>query len=114
MTKVIHIKDTPKGYKTNNQYVYIGRAGKGESGYFGNPFSLKDCLDREDCLEKFKKYFYVRIDNDKEYLERVLELKNKTLVCFCSPQSCHGGIISEFLNKRATDEKINNVPVIIN
>lgn len=26
--------------------VYIGRAGKGQDGYFGNPFRLKQDMDR--------------------------------------------------------------------
>ena len=99
MTRVIHIKDTPSNYKENKEYVYIGRAGKGESGYFGNPFPLKNYKNRVECMEAFKKYFYDRIENDEEYRNKIMELKDKILVCFCAPQLCHGNLIVEYLNK---------------
>lgn len=99
MTKVIHIRNTPPKYKENPEYVYIGRAGKGEEGYFGNPFPLKDYNNRQECMNAFKAYFYDRLKNDKEYSEKILLLKDKTLVCFCSPQMCHGDAIAEYLDK---------------
>ena len=40
--------------------VYIGRAGKGQDGYFGNPFRLKQDMDRGGTLAGFREYFYRR------------------------------------------------------
>lgn len=37
--------------------VYIGRAGKGQDGYFGNPFRLKQDMDRGGTLAGFREYF---------------------------------------------------------
>ena len=34
--------------------VYIGRAGKGQDGYFGNPFRLKQDMDRGGTLAGFR------------------------------------------------------------
>jgi len=102
LTKVIHIKDTPPKYKENKDYVYIGRPGKGEEGYFGNPFSLKDYKNREECMEAFKGYFYKRLDDDEEYKSKILELKDKILVCFCKVNKnvmCHGDVFVAFLDK---------------
>jgi hypothetical protein len=76
--------------------VYIGRAGKGQSGYYGNPFSTGN---REKDIESYRSYFYNRMKNDKEFLTRILQLKGKRLGCFCKPhKSCHGDVIAEYLN----------------
>lgn len=63
--------------------VYIGRVGKGQDGYFGNPFRLKQGMDRGGTLAGFREYFYRRLANDAEYRRRVHELQGKTLGCFC-------------------------------
>lgn len=75
--------------------VYIGRAGKGKDGYFGNPYHTGD---RDFILKQFKEYFYSRIKTDRTFAKRVLSLKGKTLGCFCSPKRCHGDIIADYLN----------------
>ena len=84
--------------------MYIGRAGYGEDGYFGNPHPVGRCCqicgvvhDRAGSIAAFKKYFLARIHSDPEYYKRVLELKDKRLVCFCKPQACHGDVIVAFL-----------------
>lgn len=78
--------------------VYIGRAGKGQDGYFGNPFRLERNEDRGSTLEKYRKYFYEKLENDEEFKERILSLKGLTLGCFCKLGPCHGDVISEYLN----------------
>ena len=78
--------------------VYIGREGKGKSGYFGNPFKLEKGESRGATLDRFKKYFLDRIEIDLEFKSKILELKGKKLGCFCKPNACHGDIISEYLN----------------
>ena len=78
--------------------VYIGRAGKGKDGYFGNPFYLYTEALREVTLQKYRDYFYKRIEDDLEFHRRIEELRGKNLVCFCAPKQCHGDIILEWLN----------------
>lgn len=82
MTKVVNIYKEPYD-------VYIGRAGKGKDGYFGNPIKLySDTKSERNCvLKSFEIYFYSRILNDIEFQQRVLELKGKTLGCFCHPKA---------------------------
>ncbi len=84
--------------------VYIGRAGRGEDGYFGNPFRMGNGISREDTVQKFQKYFIVRIENDSEFRRRVLALKGKRLGCFCKPKACHGDVIADWLNKMEEKE----------
>lgn len=92
MTKVVNI------YKEKYD-VYIGRAGKGQDGYFGNPFKLSPNEPRGTTLERYKEYFYSRLSTDEEFKNKIHSLKGKTLGCFCIDVSkCHGDIIVEYLN----------------
>ncbi len=74
--------------------VYIGRAGKGFKGTYGNPFHGPN---REDNIYRYKDWFYKQIEQPrfKELIER---LRGKRLVCFCAPKWCHGDIIAYYLN----------------
>ena len=80
--------------------VYIGRAGRGHDGYFGNPFRLNSEAERRDVIEKYRTYFLERIERDPEFKERILALRGKRLGCFCKPKACHGDVIAEWLDKR--------------
>lgn len=90
-TRVVHIR-------SEKYDVYIGRAGKGQDGYFGNPIVLRPGAARGSTLEEYKVYFYNRLKNDPEFKRRIHELKGKTLGCFCKPHPCHGDIIKEYLD----------------
>ena len=92
MTNVVNIR-------TSGYDVYIGRAGKGQDGYFGNPFRLRTHESRGSTVEQYRKYFYDRMETDPEFKDRIHELKGKTLGCFCKPYACHGDVIAEYLNK---------------
>jgi hypothetical protein len=91
MTKIVNIYKEPYD-------VYIGRAGNGRDGYFGNPYILVDESFREVILERYKRYFINRINTDAEFKYKVKELKDKRLGCFCAPKRCHGHIIAEYLD----------------
>jgi len=101
-TKVVNIY-------TDEYDVYIGRAGKGQDGFFGNPFNSND---RDKNIEDFRIYFLDRLKTDKEFKRRVLELKGKTLGCFCSPKPCHGDVIINYLNDNPVT--INTLMMLIN
>lgn len=92
-TKLVNIN------KTKKYDVYIGRAGKGEDGYFGNPHRLEDFGgDRAVCLAAYRRYFYDRLEADAQFRERIQALEGKTLGCFCWPEECHGEIIIQYLD----------------
>lgn len=82
----------------------IGRAGRGEDGYLGNPFRMENEISREDAVQKFQKYFTERIEKDSEFRRRVLALKGRRLGCFCKPKACHGDVIADWLNKMEQKE----------
>jgi hypothetical protein len=80
--------------------VYIGRAGKGLSGYFGNPFRLAGEEQRGATIDRFRAYFLSRIESDPEFRARVLDLRGKRLGCFCKPAACHGDVIAEWIDSQ--------------
>lgn len=79
--------------------VYIGRAGRGQDGYFGNPFRLPPDGRRGATLDSYRTYFLSRIDTDAEFRSRVEGLRGKRLGCFCKPAACHGDVIAEWLDR---------------
>jgi hypothetical protein len=93
-TTVIHINDRQP------DDVYIGRAGHGESGYYGNPFPEKEGFSRADSIAAFERYFIARVEEDEQFRVRVLELAGKRLACFCRPRrACHGDVIAAWVNE---------------
>lgn len=93
-TRVENIYKYPEGPNT----VYIGRAGKGRNGYFGNPYPLTREEDRGKIIERYIEYFIEQITISKEFRERIEGLRGKVLLCFCFPKTCHGDIIAAYLN----------------
>ena len=91
-TVVVNIREEPFD-------EYIGRAGRGEDGYLGNPFRIGPGMTREQSVERFRQYFEERIKNDPEYRKRVEGLRGKRIGCFCKPLICHGDVYVEWLNK---------------
>lgn len=83
--------------------VYIGRPGKGQSGYFGNPVKVGAICPICDSVHKkgetlpcFERYARDRIASDPEYKRRILYLYGKRLGCFCAdPLTCHGSILAK-------------------
>jgi hypothetical protein len=77
--------------------VYIGRPSD-----WGNPFSHKEgtmaknkVKTRDEAVEKFREW----IVTQPHLMARLHELKDKVLGCWCSPQKCHGDVLSELANK---------------
>jgi hypothetical protein len=96
-TVVVNIKMEPFD-------VYIGRADRGQDGYFGNPFRVGHGISRKDAVNGFQKYFAERIEKDTGFKRRILALKGKRLGCFCKPKACHGDVIVDLLNKMEPKE----------
>jgi hypothetical protein len=103
MTKVINIRTAPTGWQSNPNYQYIGRAGKGMTGFFGNPIIVgKTC---EVCgevhrtggstIDCYTRWLSRRMIHDMAFRNAVYALKDKTLVCFCKPAQCHGDVLAQ-------------------
>ena len=74
--------------------VYIGRGSP-----FGNPYRIGVDGTRDEVIEKYKKYFYSRLECDIVFKCMVQELRNKVLGCHCKLKNCHCDIIKEYVEK---------------
>jgi hypothetical protein len=90
-------RTTVVNIRAEDYEIYIGRKGKGEDGYYGNPFDMRN-FSRNECLERYQEWFYQRIKSDSVFRENILSLRGKVLGCFCKPKDCHGDIIAEYVN----------------
>jgi hypothetical protein len=96
ITRVVNIKKETQftGVKRNAKYEYIGRG-----SYWGNPYSMfAEGDSRDEVIRKFKYDF----DNEKfakKDISEVYKLVGKRLGCFCKPDTCHGDVLADFLNK---------------
>ena len=85
--------------------VYIGRAGHGHDGYFGNPYQIGDSIPgigpitRAIAIELFESTSRDRMTSDVEFRERVKALHGKRLFCFCAPKACHGDILAKLASE---------------
>ena len=69
--------------------VYIGRGSK-----WGNPFVIDKHGSRSEVIAKYEEY----ILGKPELLAQLHELKGKDVVCYCTPQACHGDILVHMAN----------------
>ena len=90
--------------------VYIGRAGKGRDGYWGNPY-VAQTRGRAETKELFEAYFHKRLKQDLVFRERTVRLHGKRLGCFCKNLDghgpwCHGDTIAEWVDAEAERRRI--------
>ena len=85
--------------------VYVGRAGRGWAGEFGNPFRLTPGGDRGTTLGKYQAWFLGRLKSDSDFRAKVEALRGKRLGCFCRPPGgfrdrllCHAQVIAGWLD----------------
>ena len=73
--------------------VYIGRAGHGLSGKYGNPFTIGRHGSREQVIALFERY----LGQHPQLLADLRAENPRRLVCFCAPLACHGDIYAKYL-----------------
>lgn len=101
-TTLVNIKDAPE----EAWDVYIGR---GNSHYgvsdsrFANPFTLDD-FSRQEAVNLYKLWFYHRVRTCNEFANAARDLHGKTLACWCVPQTCHGEVILQWLDRQEVPE----------
>ena len=61
--------------------VYVGRAGNGESGFWGNPFRVTATLTAKEAVAKYRVWLWEQIKCEKVTLRDLARLKGRTLYC---------------------------------
>lgn len=108
--KVINIKDAPRDWRANPDYVYIGRGGG-----WGNPFirgkKCQDCgevhSEPGSTLPCYEKWLRTCVLPSPSFAAAIKMLWGKTLVCFCKPNPCHGDILAQVC------EELNSRKVVV-
>ena len=102
--KVKHIRpeyDNLKEWCEDSNNVYIGRRGivfvngeryPKEDSLWHNLFKIKDNYTREMCIADYQEYIIKKV-KDENLGNELLNLRNKTLGCWCKPEDCHGDIL---------------------
>jgi len=88
ITRVVHCK-------CDDFDIYIGRPTK-----WGNPFVIGPDGSRKDVVNKYREWI---LKND-QLLKDLVELKDKTLGCWCSPRICHGDVLVELIDQLSDDD----------
>lgn len=70
--------------------IYIGRPSK-----WGNPYTIGKSGTRDEVVDKYRDW----VIKQPHLIEHLHELKGKNLMCFCSPERCHGDVLIELANK---------------
>ena len=111
-TKVVNVRHHPYDF-------YCGRAGRGEKGTFGNPYTITPSQPRAKCIELYRAHFNFKVKEDPEFvraLDKLVEYKRAhggalVLGCFCAegmlaltamdtPFTCHAQVIAEYIDSR--------------
>lgn len=94
------------------QYVYVGRFympkripyGRDTydlEGYYGNPYWLHERRSRSEACSQYAEWAKNRVMQNAEFAVRVLNLYNKSLVCWCYPEQCHANVLEDMANRFA-------------
>lgn len=98
--------------------VYVGRAGRGKDGTFGNPIERnKPCpecgkkhKDNASIVKCYEIFLIKKLEVDVEFRNKVKGLAGKTLGCFCKPQTCHGDVLARFADHLERLEHSSKLP----
>jgi hypothetical protein len=97
-----------KEWVEDKNNVYIARAGvvfvdkvrfPKNSSKFANPYKIGKDGTRDEVIAKYKTYMLEKVESDSSLKEELLEMKGKTLGCWCKPDACHGDVLLELIEK---------------
>ena len=89
--KLLNVDAIPLDIWLNNpQFLYIGRLHKrtGQKSKWGNPFSVS-IYGRLEAIRRYEHY----VRSSSYLMHCIHEIKNKTLLCHCTPLLCHGTVL---------------------
>lgn len=103
------MRDPENIYIGRGGVVFVPVAGNGSTkekmrwptsdSIWANPFKVAkdDEASRAECIERYRKHLKKQMDSGKITKEMLLELRGKTLGCWCKPLACHGDVLVEMI-----------------
>jgi len=95
MTIVIHHRLRQPIDEATGDYVYAGRPSK-----WGNPYHIGRDGTRAEVIDKFRVYWYATAQAPLREAALV-ELTDKVIGCWCTPDACHLDIVAAYVNSHA-------------
>jgi hypothetical protein len=97
MGDVINIKDLdrrPAAWPARCQYIGRTHSNLGLlANIWSNPYKIGEHGDREQVLEQYEDYLRRMLFAKPGVRRQLRALLDKTLVCWCKPERCHGDIL---------------------
>lgn len=94
------INDENNVYIGRKHIVFIdGKRFPDEQSIWANPFKIKKDGNRKNIMVQYERYIREKIDKGEITKHQLMELKNKTLGCWCKPEECHGDILKKIVNE---------------
>lgn len=118
--KVAHIRPkyaNLKEWMEDPENIYVGRAGvvfidgkryPSKPSKWCNPFKIGKDGDREQVIEKYKKYISEQLIENPELLDELKNLRGKQLGCWCVSSTeyyptncyeCHGQVLVNMIHE---------------
>ena len=90
-TTVINVKAAPAGWRNIPLYLFIGRP-----SYLGNPYKIGRDGDRDEVIQKYSEHLALRRKTSPAAWDLYFTtfIKDHILVCYCSPEPCHGDVLA--------------------
>jgi len=74
----------------------------------GNPFAIGADGERDDVIEKYRRWFRTSLGESPAVEAKVAELTelarkgDLTLLCWCAPKRCHAEVVAAEIRRRVT------------
>lgn len=99
---ITHMSHAVLNVNTDNcrDAFYVGRMLRYGNTSLGNPYAIGRDGDRKTVIEKYRVWLSARIaEPDPVVCTALLSIqKNQSLFCHCTPQECHGEVISAIVD----------------
>ena len=96
-TRVVRIR-RKGGAVVQDCDVYIGRQ-MTQGGWmlttseWANPFKIGP-MTRDEVIIAYQDMIYKKIRDDPSIIDKLHQLRGKTLGCWCAPEPCHGDVLA--------------------
>ena len=83
-----HVLNFRGNIPNGQEYIFIGCPSK-----WGNPFTV-EMYGRSQAI-----FLYEQHLTSSSLINQVCQLKDKLLICFCTPKPCHGDVLAKYIYK---------------
>ena len=94
-TAIVNLKHHPdlrEALEDREEFEGVVRADRRTK--WGNPFRISGRANREEVIERYRRWLWQRIREGEVSLEGLASLHGKVLACWCHPKPCHCNVLA--------------------